>query len=191
MHVMERAWFCAKKRDKNMDYTHHYDSPLGGITIASDGEAIIGLWFDGQKIFAETLQQEHKEMELPVFKMAERWLDQYFSGREPDFTPPLSLRTSDFRREVWEIMLDIPYGMTMTYGDIAEMLSEVKGRMSARAVGGAVGHNAISLIIPCHRVVGTDGSLTGYAGGIDRKVKLLELEKADMTKLFVPGRRNT
>ena len=174
-----------------MDYTHHYDSPLGGITIASDGEAIIGLWFDGQKIFAETLQQEHKEMELPVFKMAERWLDQYFSGREPDFTPPLSLRTSDFRREVWEIMLDIPYGMTMTYGDIAEMLSEVKGRMSARAVGGAVGHNAISLIIPCHRVVGTDGSLTGYAGGIDRKVKLLELEKADMTKLFVPGRRNT
>ena len=176
-----------------MDYTHHYESPLGGITLASDGEAIIGLWFDGQKHFADTLEHENTEKEMPVFYMAERWLDQYFSGREPDFTPPLSMRTTAFRRAVWEIMLDIPYGKTMTYGEIAERIAEIKGfmRMSARAVGGAVGHNAISLIIPCHRVVGSDGNFTGYAGGIGRKVKLLELEKADMTKLYVPDRRNT
>ena len=175
-----------------MDFTYHYDSPLGGITLASDGEAIIGLWFDGQKYFADILEREHKEIKLPVFNMAERWLDQFFSGREPDFTPPLSMRASAFRRAVWEIMLDIPYGKTMTYGQIAESIAEVKGlmRVSARAVGGAVGHNAISLIIPCHRVVGTDGNLTGYAGGIERKKKLLELEKADMTKLFVRDRRN-
>ena len=169
-----------------MDYTHHYDSPLGGITLASDGEAIIGLWFDGQKYFADNLEHENMEKELPVFYMAERWLDRYFSGREPDFTPPLSMRATAFRRAVWEIMLDIPYGKTITYGEIAERIAEVKGlmRMSAQAVGGAVGHNAISLIIPCHRVVGADGNLTGYAGGIDIKVKLLELEKADMSKLL-------
>ena len=173
-----------------MDYTHHYESPLGGITLASDGEALIGLWFDGQKYFADSLEREHKERPLPVFDEANRWLDIYFSGRAPDFTPPLSMKTTQFRKAVWEIMLTIPYGKTMTYGEIADRIAKEKGlvRMSAQAVGGAVGHNSISLIIPCHRVVGTNGSLTGYAGGIDKKVKLLTMEKADMTALLIPKR---
>ena len=173
-----------------MDYTHHYDSPLGGIMLAADGEALTGLWFDGQKYFADTLDREHTEKVLPVFKQTVRWLDIYFSGRAPDFTPPLSMKTTQFRKAVWEIMLTIPYGKTMTYGEIADRIAKEKGlvRMSAQAVGGAVGHNSISLIIPCHRVVGTNGSLTGYAGGIDKKVKLLTMEKADMTALFIPKR---
>ena len=173
-----------------MEYTHHYDSPLGGITLAGDGEALTGLWFDGQKYFADSLESEHEERSLPVFEAAEQWLDIYFSGKAPAFTPPLNMKTTRFRRAVWEIMLTIPYGQTMTYGEIAERIAGEKGfaRMSAQAVGGAVGHNAISLIIPCHRVVGADGSLTGYAGGLDRKLRLLTLEKADMTRLYVPKR---
>ena len=173
-----------------MDYIHHYESPLGGITLASDGEVLIGLWFDGQKYFADTLDREHTEKVLPVFEQTVRWLDIYFSGRAPDFTPPLSMKTTQFRKAVWEIMLTIPYGKTMTYGEIADRIAKEKGlvRMSTQAVGGAVGHNSISLIIPCHRVVGTNGSLTGYAGGIDKKVKLLTMEKADMTALFIPKR---
>ena len=171
-----------------MEYTHHYGSPLGGITLASDGEALIGLWFDGQKYFADSLGKEHKEKPLPVFEEADRWLDIYFSGKEPEFTPPRSMKTTEFRKAVWEILLTIPYGQTMTYGEIAGRIAKERGlaRMSAQAVGGAVGHNSISLIIPCHRVVGSNGSLTGYAGGIDKKVKLLTLEGADMSKLFVP-----
>ena len=163
-----------------MDYLHHYSSPLGGITLASDGEALTGLWFDGQKYFGSTLSADHEEKDLPVFETAERWLDLYFGGIVPDFMPPVTMRGSAFRRAVWEILLTIPYGQTMTYGEIAARIAEQKGlaRMSAQAVGGAVGHNPISLIIPCHRVVGADGSLTGYAGGIDRKAKLLEMEKA-------------
>jgi methylated-DNA-[protein]-cysteine S-methyltransferase len=163
-----------------MDYTHHYESPLGGITLASDGEALTGLWFDGQKYYADTLQKEHKEKPLPIFREAERWLDIYFRGKVPDFTPRLHLRTtSSFRKAVWDILLTIPYGQTMTYGEIANRIAKQKGiaRMSAQAVGGAVGHNPIALIVPCHRVVGTNGSLTGYAGGIDKKRKLLKLEQ--------------
>ena len=151
-----------------MDYTHHYILPLGGITLASDGEALIGLWFDGQKYFADILDGDAEERELPVFDEADRWLELYFSGREPDFTPKLNMRTTSFRKRVWEILLTIPYGQTMTYGQIAEKAAAQLGRkrMSAQAVGGAVGHNSISLIIPCHRVVGANGSMTGYAGGI-------------------------
>lgn len=165
-----------------MDYTHHYDSPLGGITLASDGEAIVGLWFDGQKYFAESLNGKYEERNLPVFDEAVCWLNVYFRGKAPDFTPKLKMRTTAFRKTVWDILLTIPYGQTMTYGKIAEIIAAQPGlqRMSARAVGGAVGHNSISLIIPCHRVVGTDGSLTGYAGGIDKKVRLLQMEQADM-----------
>ena len=171
-----------------MEYTHHYESPFGGITLASDGDALIGLWFDGQKYFADALEKEHEEKLLPIFETAVHWLDIYFSGKVPDFTPPLSTKTTEFRKAVWEIMLTIPYGQTMTYGEIAGRLAKEKGiaRMSAQAVGGAVGHNSISLIIPCHRVVGTNGSLTGYAGGIDKKVKLLTMEGADMSKFFIP-----
>ncbi len=171
-----------------MEFIHHFNSPLGGITEASDGKHLIGLWFDGQKYFADALDSDFAEKDLPVFAETDRWLDIYFSGREPDFTPPLYMKTSEFRKAVWEIMLTIPYGKTMTYGEIAEKIADDRGisRMSAQAVGGAVGHNSISLIIPCHRVVGTDGSLTGYAGGIDRKVRLLQLEKTDMSAFFVP-----
>ena len=173
-----------------MDHTTHYESPIGGITIASDGAALTGLWFDGQKYFADTLADEYNEEELPVFDRTREWLDIYFSGRDPGFTPPLSMRTTPFRRRVWEIMLEIPFGKTMTYGEIAAKIASEKGigSMSAQAVGGAVGHNSISLIIPCHRVVGTNGSLTGYAGGIDKKIALLKLEGAEMSRLFVPKR---
>ena len=171
-----------------MEYIHHYMSPLGGITIASDGEALTGLWFDGQKYFEANLPEEHEEKKLEIFDMTDKWLDIYFSGKEPDFTPPLSMKTTEFRKRVWKILLTIPYGKTMTYGEIAERIAKDNGRakMSAQAVGGAVGHNSISLIIPCHRVIGTNGSLTGYAGGIEKKKKLLELEKTDMSGFFVP-----
>ena len=163
-----------------MEYTHHYASPLGGITLASDGEALTGLWFDGQKYFAATLDPEHEEKPLPVFAEADRWLAVYFSGRDPGFTPPLNMKTTEFRKAVWELLLTIPFGRTMTYGELAARLAQQMGmeKMSARAVGGAVGHNSISLIIPCHRVIGADGALTGYAGGIERKEKLLRLEAA-------------
>lgn len=171
-----------------MEYIHHYESPLGAITLASDGEALIGLWFDGQKYFADCLDAEYEEKMLPIFEQADKWLDIYFSGKEPDFTPPLTMKTTEFRKAVWDIMLSIPYGKTMTYGEIADSIAKQRGlqKMSAQAVGGAVGHNSISLIIPCHRVVGTNGSLTGYAGGVGKKVKLLELEGVDMDELFVP-----
>ena len=171
-----------------MDYINHYDSPLGGITLAADGTALTGLWFDDQKYFGDTLTEEYEEKDLPVFAKAAEWLDIYFSGKDPGFIPPLSMRTTAFRRRVWEIMLEIPFGQTMTYGQIAAQIAKEKGlpHMSAQAVGGAVGHNSISLIIPCHRVVGTDGSLTGYAGGIDKKIALLELEGADMSNLYAP-----
>ncbi len=171
-----------------MNYICRYSSPIGGITIASDGNAITGLWFDGQKYFGATLSQQWEEKNLPVFSQAKQWLDLYFDGKIPDFTPPLSMMATPFRRIVWEILLTIPYGCTMTYGQIAERIAGCWGRskMSAQAVGGAVGHNPISLIVPCHRVVGTGGSLTGYAGGIDKKIYLLTLEKADMSELFVP-----
>ena len=173
-----------------MDYTHHYESPLGGITQASDGATLTGLWFDGQKYFADCLADEREDKMLPVFEQTDRWLDIYFSGKEPDFVPPLSMRTTNFRKAVWNILLGIPYGHTMTYGEIAALIAKRKGvgRMSAQAVGGAVGHNAISLIIPCHRVVGTCGSLTGYAGGIDKKKKLLEMEGVNISQLQNNGK---
>ena len=166
----------------------HYESPLGGVLLAADEIGLTGLWFDGQKNFARGLPADRVERETPALLEAKRWLDIYFSGKEPDFTPPLHPIGSAFRQSVWEILLQIPYGKTTTYGEIARQLSEKMGlsRMCAQAVGGAVGHNEISIIIPCHRVVGTNGSLTGYAGGIDKKGKLLELEQTDMTGFFVP-----
>ncbi|MDE6760471.1 MAG: methylated-DNA--[protein]-cysteine S-methyltransferase [Lachnospiraceae bacterium] len=171
-----------------MKYIHHYNSPIGGITLASDGKALIGLWFDGQKYFGTTLIGEYQLKNLPVFEQADEWLDIYFSGKEPDFMPLLSMETTPFRKAVWEIMLKIPFGETMTYKEIANEIAKQRGQghMSAQAVGGAVGHNAISLMIPCHRVVGTKGNLTGYAGGIDKKLWLLEMEKANMTAFLFP-----
>ena len=171
-----------------MTYVQHYESPLGGILLAADESGITGLWFDGQKYFARDLPAERVEQNTPALAEAKRWLDIYFTGGEPDFTPPLHPIGSGFRQAVWNILLQIPYGQTTTYGEIARQLAAKQGlaRMSAQAIGGAVGHNEISIIIPCHRVVGTNGSLTGYAGGIDRKVKLLELEHTDMSGFFVP-----
>ena len=165
-----------------MEYTYNYKSPLGDIMLASDGESLTGLWFKGQKFFAESLDDNYVVKYLPIFDETIKWLDIYFSGKAPDFTPTIKMKTSDFRKSVWEILLTIPYGKTMTYGEIAKIIAKQKGlhKMSAQAVGNAVAHNSISLIIPCHRVIGTNGNLTGYAGGIDKKIKLLTLEKVDI-----------
>ena len=171
-----------------MTSIQHYRSPLGGILLAADEIGLIGLWFDGEKYFADNLPARHTVGETPILAETKRWLDIYFTGKEPGFLPPLHPIGSAFRRSVWEILLRIPYGQTTTYGEIARQLAAERGlpRMSAQAVGGAVGHNEISILIPCHRVVGMSGSLTGYAGGISKKVKLLELERVDMSALFVP-----
>jgi methylated-DNA-[protein]-cysteine S-methyltransferase len=156
-----------------MIYTHHYDSPLGGITLSAQESALTGCWFDGQKYFGAALKEPYANGPLPVFDEADRWLDIYFSGHEPDFLPPLSLQSTPFRMAVWDILLTIPYGKTSTYGALAARLVS-----SPRAVGTAVGRNPISVIIPCHRVIAADGSLAGYAGGIENKEKLLKLEGA-------------
>lgn len=163
----------------NKCYIQHYNSPLGEITLASDGENLTGLWFEGQKYFGDTLTENYQQENLPIFDQTRKWMDIYFTGQEPDFTPPLAINATPFRKRVCEVMLTIPYGQTMTYGEIAKIIAKEKGvsQMSAQAVGGAVGHNSISLIIPCHRVVGVGGKLTGYAGGVDRKEMLLEMEK--------------
>ena len=171
-----------------MIYVSRYKSQIGNILLASDEEGLTGLWFEGQKYFANTLPEDYVPQETKILTEAKKWLDVYFSGEEPKFTPPLHPTSSVFRQEVWKILLQIPYGQTITYGEIARRMAEVKKvpRMSAQAVGGAVGHNEISIIIPCHRVVGTNGSLTGYAGGIDKKISLLKLEHTDMSRLFIP-----
>ena len=162
-----------------MQYINHYHSPIGDILLAADKIGLTGLWFEGQKYFALHLDKEHQERDLPVFTEAKRWLDIYFSGKEPDFTVPLHFMGTDFQKEVWEILCSIPYGKTMTYGEIAEKIAFKRclKHMSAQAVGGAVGHNPISILVPCHRVIGSNGRLTGYAGGIDKKNKLLTLER--------------
>lgn len=163
-----------------MHYINHYHSPLGTILLAADDTGLTGLWFEGQKYFAQGLDKETEEKEFSVFQTARRWLDVYFSGQAPDFQVPLHFQGTTFQKEVWEILLSIPYGGTTTYGAIAKQLAAKRGlpHLSAQAVGSAVGHNKISIIVPCHRVIGADGSLTGYAGGIWRKEKLLALEQA-------------
>ena len=154
---------------------------MGEILLAADDEGLTGLWFkENQKHLGLGLSENAVECDLPVFEDAARWLDIYFSGRDPGFTPRLHLTGSAFRNRVAEIMLEIPYGKTVTYGEIAGRIACERGteRMSCRAVGGAVGKNPISLIVPCHRVIGRDGSLTGYGGGLERKAALLRMEKA-------------
>ena len=171
-----------------MTYIHKSNSPVGQLTMASDGQSITGLWLEGQKYYAATLAADVEEKSLPVFEQALKWLDIYFTGKEPDLKLPLAPAGSEFRQMVWDILLDIPYGGIITYGEIAKTLASRQNDkgVSAQAVGGAVGHNPISIIIPCHRVVGTGGSLTGYAGGIDKKISLLKLEGVNMDNLFVP-----
>ena len=157
-----------------MLFLTHYASPWGPILLAADETGLTGLWFEGQKYFPSFLGVDYQEKETPVLTETARWLDVYFSGKDPDILPPLHPQGSPFRQAVWNILLTIPRGQTMTYGEIARRL----GVHSAQAVGGAVGHNPISILIPCHRVVGSDGSLTGYAGGFDRKTRLLQLAGA-------------
>ena len=162
-----------------MVYICKYESRLGSLTAASNGMALTGLWFDGQKYFGATLSEEREERELPVFAKTRDWLDLYFHGENPDFMPPLSLGGSDFKKAVWQILRQIPYGQTMTYGQIAGQMAKQMGveKMSAQAVGSAVARNPVSILVPCHRVVGSNGSLTGYAGGVEKKEALLALEK--------------
>lgn len=172
----------------NMVYTCKYKSLIGDILLAADEIGLTGLWFEGQKYFANTLPKDHIQQETEILTEAKKWLDVYFFGEEPNFTPLLHPNGSTFRKAVWQILLEIPYGQTITYGEIARRIAVMKNtsHMSAQAVGGAVGHNEISIIIPCHRVIGTNGSLTGYAGGIDKKISLLKLEHTDMSCLFIP-----
>lgn len=161
-----------------MSFTYHYDSPLGGITLAATGDGLCGLWFDGQKYFGHGLTGEAIEKETPLLLQTRQWLDIYFSGRQPDFCPPLQPSGTYFQQVVWQILSAIPYGETRTYKEIAMETACRLGRphMAAQAVGNAIGHNPISILIPCHRILGSDGSLTGYAGGIPRKQSLLDIE---------------
>lgn len=171
------------------EYKRRYESPLGAIILGSDGEHLTGLWFErqGKRERAGNVLKQEQET-LPVFRETEKWLDIYFGGGRPDFTPPLLLSGTPFRMAVWELLKTIPYGETVTYGEIAHRIAEQNGTsgMSAQAVGGAVGHNPIGIIVPCHRVVGCGGNLTGFGGGMDWKVGLLSLEGVDMTKYFIP-----
>ena len=180
----------ASKETQKLYYTLA-DSPLGALTLASDGEKLVGLWIEGQKYHGHALYEGMIEKsDLAIFKTCKHWLDKYFKGENPPLTEIAfgAVGASDFRKAVWEILCAIPYGSLVTYGTISKMLAKRFGKqtMSAQAVGGAVGHNPISIIVPCHRVVGGNGSLTGYAGGIAKKIKLLELEGVDVGKFFVP-----
>lgn len=164
---------------------------LGDLTIASDGEAIVGLWIEGQKYFAGKVAGNlQRRDDLPVFAQVRAWLDRYFDGDSlPVATLPLKPGGTPFQQRVWKLLADIPYGELRTYAELAAQIAcDCGGKASARAVGTANGRNPISIILPCHRVIGSDGSLTGYAGGIARKVWLLEHEGADLTGLYVPKR---
>jgi len=167
-----------------MYYKANYSSPLGEMLLASDGKKLVGLWFEEQKYYGGDIKEEMiSKDDLPVFACVSAWLDRYFNGDKPSISElPLAPRGGEFRQAVWDILCEIPYCECVTYGFIAKKIAEKFGKasMSAQAVGGAVGHNPISVIIPCHRVVGASGSLTGYAGGVDKKIKLLELEGVEI-----------
>ncbi|MDR1042632.1 MAG: methylated-DNA--[protein]-cysteine S-methyltransferase [Clostridiales Family XIII bacterium] len=173
-----------------MYYSTTYQSPVGLLTLACDGDSLVGLWIEGQKYHGDAVPETTSgDGDAPVLGVAKKWLDRYFDGKKPEISElPLAPIGGEFRQNVWGILCKIPYGEITTYGEIAKkMAAKMKRKsMSSQAVGGAVGHNPLSIIIPCHRVVGSNGSLTGYAGGIGTKVKLLELEGADMSTLFVP-----
>ncbi len=169
-----------------MQYTSKYTSRLGEMLLASDGENLTGLWFFGQKYFASNLDYQSIEKDLPIFSQTKMWLDTYFAGEFPSFLPSISLNgNSEFRERVLKILLQIPYGKTTTYGAIAKQIeNETCKRASAQAVGGAVGHNPIAILIPCHRVLGSNKKLIGYAGGINKKIELLKLENVKCLGIF-------
>lgn len=173
---------AAAEAVSNMIYTSAYSSPLGNILLASKNDELIGLWFEGQKYYLNSINEELQEKDdEEILKKTKNWLDRYFKGKKPN---PNELKCkpigSDFQKQVWKILCEIPYGQTITYKEIAAKLAKEKNvkSMSAQAVGGAVAHNPISIIIPCHRVVGSNGNLTGYAGGLDKKEYLLKLEQS-------------
>lgn len=171
-----------------MLYIHHYQSPLGAMTMSSNGQFLTALWFDCQKQNNCSLEKDQEKIDNTtdhVFKETEKWLDTYFRGIVPNFMPPILIDGTEFQETVWDILLSIQYGEIITYGQIADKIAKERGleRMSAQAVGGAVSHNPIALIIPCHRVVGKNNNLTGYAGGIDNKIKLLMLEGVDLREI--------
>ncbi len=177
-----------------MYYTADYSSPIGMLKLAADGKALVGLWIEGQKYYFATITGETKEdNKLPVFDNTKEWLNRYFAGEKPAISElPLAPIGGEFRQEIWEILCQIPYGQVITYGDIAKRMADKmnKKSMSAQAVGGAVGHNPISIIIPCHRVVGANGNLTGYASGVKRKLWLMAHEGMD-TNSFVTPKKGT
>lgn len=168
-----------------MQYIHYYESPIGQILLTADEQGLTGLLLSGEPW---PIAPEYAESFTPAISDSVRWLDIYFSGNIPDFIPPLHIAGSPFQEEVWEMLLNIPYGEVTTYGDLAKQIAAKRGisRMSAQAVGGAVGSNPVSIIIPCHRVVGSGGNLTGFASGLDNKTALLTLEGHDMTKFSTP-----
>jgi methylated-DNA-[protein]-cysteine S-methyltransferase len=157
-------------------YTDLFASPLGEILLVSDGEALCGLYFEGQKYVPE-LPEAEKDPSLPVFKSARAWLERYFAGEKPEVDLPLCAAGTAFQRAVCDLLKEIPYGATVTYGELAQNIERTRGRrVSARAVGGAVGKNPLSILLPCHRVLGAGGALTGYTGGLDKKSWLLRRE---------------
>lgn len=176
-----------------MHCTSLYNSPVGEILIAADEIGVIGVWFKGARHYARCLEKESVAKETPAIKEAKRWLDIYFQGKEPAFTPPLHMIGTPFQIEVWNILREIPYGATSTYKKIAEKIAGQRGlkTMSAQAVGTAIGKNNISIIVPCHRVVGTNNSLAGYAGGIEKKIYLLKLEGGYQNEYFAPKHKQT
>ncbi len=173
-----------------MHYQTTYHSTIGELTLACHNNSIIGLWIKNQKYYPNSLAENSiLKDELPLFYDVKNWLDSYFSGQNPNILNlPLAPVGSDFSKEVWRIIKKIPYGETLSYGEIAKEISLKNNNknVSAQAVGGAVGRNPISIIIPCHRVLGSNGSLSGYAGGIEKKIKLLQIEKVNVNKFFIP-----
>ena len=167
-----------------MLYKTYYKSPIGNLILVSDGDNLVGLYMENQKYYLNGIKQELTSKDnLQVFENTKKWLDRYFAKEKPSIKEiPIAPKGGEFRQKVWKILCEIPYGQTITYGEIAKRIAKQmnKEKMSAQAVGNAVGHNPISIIIPCHRVIGKNGSLTGYAGGIERKKMLLELEKENV-----------
>ena len=184
--------FMARERKENMFYLAYYDAPVGRLLLAEQNGALAGLWIEGQKYFARSLKDEEtEEKDTAVLKQTKAWLDRYFKGEKPQVSElPLAPVGSEFQKVVWKLLCEIPYGEVTTYGAIAKKVAALRGidHMSAQATGGAVGRNPISIIIPCHRLVGANGSLTGYAGGIEKKIWLLRHEGIDTSKLKALGK---
>ncbi|MCI8416531.1 MAG: methylated-DNA--[protein]-cysteine S-methyltransferase [Lachnospiraceae bacterium] len=175
-----------------MLYTMSYDSPVGRLLLGEREGALAGLWIEGQKYFLGSEKEEIRESkDSVILRETTQWLDNYFQGEKPPVSQlKLAPSGSEFRKAVWKLLCDIPYGEVTTYKEIAQKVAPILGlsKMSAQAVGGAVSHNPVSIIIPCHRVVGANGSLTGYAGGLEKKIALLTLEGVEMKHFFVPGK---